>query len=121
MIEKINKKYWIAFIIIILVGSIIIFIYNNFYNINNIPNGEHIESILSPNEHYKITSYIIKGDSLSKDAIRVELENTQTQKKKNIYWNYPQSDVTIKWLDDSTIQINDIKLNIYKDKYDWRL
>jgi hypothetical protein len=39
---------------------------------------------------------------------------------KTIYWNYDESTVNIKWLDNETIEINDHKLNIFNDTYHWK-
>lgn len=120
MIEKIkkNSKRILSVILLIL---IVFIVYNNFFNINNIATGDYISSLNSQNNKYTLKSYLIKGDSLSGNSIRVELINNVTNSKKNIYFNYPENSVSMEWLDSETVRINETELNIYKDIYDWRL
>ena len=42
------------------------------------------------------------------------------RRKKKIYWNYPCSDADIVWIDNDTVQINGIELEVFKDIYDYR-
>lgn len=39
---------------------------------------------------------------------------------RTIYWNYHCEDFNATWIDNKTVKINGKKLNIFKDKYDWR-
>lgn len=80
-----------------------------------LPKGEKIESIKSPNGEYIMSSYFIDGGAISANAIRVEI--VYKNKKKNIYWSYPENNATIKWLDNDNVKINNVKLNIHHDKY----
>lgn len=95
-------------------------VYNRFYNINNIGDGEFIYETLSPTQQYILKAYRINGGSLSADSIRVELIDKKNGTTKNIYFNYPEKDITIKWVDEYHVEINGHSLNILKDKYDWR-
>lgn len=114
------KKHFIKILLIVLVLIIGIIIYHNFYNINNIATGCFREEIISPNGDYILKSYFVDGGSLSGDAMRVELVEISTKKTRNIYFNYPENKVEMKWLDDETVKINEVELNILKDTYDWR-
>lgn len=115
-----NIKSKILIIIVTIISIVIIYlIYNFFYSLNSLPKGDLLESIKSPTNEYVINSYLVRN-SLSADAIRVELINNKTLKRKNIYWWYPESTADIKWINEDIVEINGHTLNIYKDRYDWR-
>ena len=118
MTKKINKniikKYTLVLILIISIFAIIKFFSNNLLFL---PKGEIIETLISQDNKHTMNAYIIDGGSLSANAIRVEIINNKTKKVKNIYWSYPENEVEIKWIDNETVIINNIKLNIYKDTY----
>lgn len=119
MIRTIKKHYKnILLILLILVLGIIIF--NQFYNINNLNTGELIEELYSPNNKFVLKSYFINGGSLSANSVRVEVINNDTNESRNIYFNYPENKVNMKWIDDVNVDINGIELNINKETYDWR-
>ena len=46
--------------------------------------------------------------------------NNNTGKEKNIYWQYRCTEANIVWLDEDTVQINGIELNVKRDTYDYR-
>jgi len=116
-----QKNNILAIFFIIILVLISVYIKNNFiYNINKIKTGEYIEELFSPNNEWTIKSYLIKGDSLIADCTRVELVNNKTKEKKNIYYGYRENEVIMVWIDNKTVEINDIVLNIHKDTYDWR-
>lgn len=120
MIMKIrNNKLKYVFIPLSLV-IIIIIINLKSLDMNNIPEGKYITSIESPNKDYKLNAYLIDGGSLSGDSIRVELENINTNKIINIYWGYPYSNVNMEWINNDVVLINDKKLNVHRDTYNWR-
>ena len=48
------------------------------------------------------------------------VKDNHSDKKRNIYWQYHCTDATIQWIDDETAIINGIKLNVWKDTYDYR-
>lgn len=117
MIMKI-KKYLIYFLII---GTIVIVIYQRDYNINNIPKGDFQEKLISPNQSYALQSYIIySGSSITGNATRVEFINYITGEKYNIYYNYPEHHIEMRWINDEIVEINGKKLNVFKDTYHWR-
>jgi len=106
------------FVLMLIVGFTI---YRVFYSLQSVPQGELIKSIQSPDESYVFNTYIHHGDSLSADSVRGELVDLKKQKKKTIYWNYPDEDPYVKWLNNSEILIGNQTLNILKGQtYDWR-
>lgn len=82
-----------------------------------LPEGKKIISKKSPNNQYMLNIYLIDGGSLSANALRGEI--VKGNKKYNVYWCYSDCEfnVKVKWLDNTNIEINDLKLNINKDKY----
>ena len=110
-----RKKIFIVFIAIIIFVAYAL--YGAFFDIK----GELISETESPNEIYKIKVYLINGGATSSYAIRGELNYNKSKKKpKNIYWDYPEEEARIQWVDDDTVLINGIKLSLPNEKYDWR-
>lgn len=116
MINKTKRK----FIIIILVSIVLIAVSCFLFRMSILPKGECKEKVDSPDKQYTLYGYWINGGSLSADALRVEVKNNTTGITKNIYWGYPENSIQMRWIDNENVSINDKKLNIYKDKYDWR-
>lgn len=86
-------------------------------NLMNLPKGEYVYQIISPDKKNTVKVYIIYGGTLTADAYRVEVENKTKKNKKNIYVSYPcNKGIVIKWLDNETIEVHNKKINIYKDK-----
>ncbi len=119
MITKIKEKGY-KILLLFLALFIFLFIYKFFYDTQNIAEGELLEEIPSYNNNYTLKSFLINGGSLSADAVRVEIINNNNGKQRNIYFNYPENSVEIKWVDEETVEINGIILNIFRDTYDWR-
>lgn len=115
------KKDIIRIILIIFISVLILlFFYNKMFNMNKLPKGEYVDSLKSPNEKYVLNAYKYSGGATVDWALRVEVENLETGKKKNIYWNYHEKEAEWEWIDNDTVIINNHKLNIHKDSYDFR-
>lgn len=119
MIKNI-KKNKVLLIKLVIVLMLIFGIYKVFYDIDTITGGTYLSSVNSPDNRYILKAYFIDGGSLNGNGIRVELINSETKKIKNIYFNYPENDVKMQWIDKDTVIINDITLDINKT-YDWRI
>lgn len=95
-------------------------VYRSFFDMSHLPEGSLIKESESPNGNYTIKTYVSET-SLSSPAIRGELNYNNIKKQpKNIYWGYRQDTVKIEWIDESTVIINNNKLNVLKDKFDFR-
>ncbi|PHJ39784.1 hypothetical protein P378_01385 [Desulforamulus profundi] len=90
------------------------------FSLSYLPEGTLIKQSLSPNGEYTVNAYLVDGGSLSSNAVRVELQNNKSGKKRNIYWDYRINTVEFTWINDTDIIINGHKIDIKKDTYDWR-
>ena len=86
----------------------------------NLPEGELIETVYSPDETYKINSYLVSGNATTAFSVRCEVIEIATEKVRNIYWNYRCERAEIEWLDNINVRINGVDLNVQTDSYDWR-
>ena len=92
--------------------------YDVFFSLNALPEGELMNSSVSPNGTYEIKIYLCNGGATVDYAIRGEL--VYENEAKNIYWAYHEQDAEVEWLDNYTVKINDIILDVRYDKYDYR-
>lgn len=84
------------------------------------PKGEYISQSTSPNGGYIVKVYRSSGGATTPFAIRGEVTYTNKvfNKKKNIYWNYPQETAKVKWVNNKTVNISGHILNVTKDTFD---
>ena len=116
--KKLLNKKTIFFIIILFIG---LFIFKNFFSMANLPKGKHIYRSSSPSHKYTFDAYLCDGGATTDYAIRGEIIDNHTGKKRNIYWDYKVNIVESRWITDSSIIINGKKItNVEKDKYDFR-
>lgn len=89
---------------------------------NNLPTGEYMFKSVSPNKNYTVRIYQSSGGATTGFAIRGELiDNNKTfNKKKNIYWNYPQETARVKWIDNDTVNISGHEINVKTETFDYR-
>ncbi|MES5929953.1 DUF5412 domain-containing protein [Bacillus cereus group sp. MG9] len=119
---KIKKTKGKALIIIFSMLVIIIGVgYWKFFSLQGVPKGELIQTVKSPDGKYLIKTYFHNAGSLSADAVRGELVNLNTDSAENIYWNYPDADPYIEWVNKDSVRIGNQTLDISKkETYDWR-
>lgn len=113
-----KKKFGIALLILFVIAIIFCWIYLKWSNkeLLNLPEGEKLFTVVSPNKEMKLNMYFINGGSLSADSIRGEI--VSKDRKYNIYYCYRDCDfaVDVKWLDNNHVKINGVKLSL-DDKY----
>lgn len=78
-----------------------------------------LQSVESPNGEYTIKTYR-KNCSATVDFHVIGELCHKNNKCKKIYDCYHEEDSFVYWIDNENIFINNKKMNIYKDKYDWR-
>ncbi len=137
MKAKIKKNYKRSSVGILIIGIIVLIlitgtiIYKISYNIlsfiNNFSSKEVlVEEIVSPDDEHTLKVYYINNGAITGDSLKVKLVNNKTNKARDIYVDYPvyytnlEEQIKIKWIDNEIIEINEIKLNINEDNYDWR-
>ena len=90
------------------------------FDIDSIRGHEVLERVDSPDGKYTITSYLNNGGATTNWAVLCSVKDNDTGKTRNIYWQYRCDDANITWIDDTTVNINGVKLNVEKDTYDFR-
>lgn len=96
-------------------------VYQLFFNIDNLPEGDFLTQVDSPNGLYSINAYIVNGGATVAYSVRCELAyKKESQKPRNIYWNYRENEVSINWLDNETVLINGHRLQVHSDVFDFR-
>ena len=117
-----TKKHFItiSIIIAIIVGGIAYGIDSAFSDIQRIDGQEYITESTSPNGTYAVTAYLNNGGSTTDYAVLATLRNNKNYKIKNIYWQYHCEKADIEWLNDKTVKINGIQLNVKNEIYDYR-
>ncbi|MEK1832398.1 DUF5412 family protein [Priestia megaterium] len=88
-----------------------------------VPKGEYMFQSESPNGDYTVKIYQSSGGATTGFAIRGELINNNNSifnKKKNIYWNYPQETAKVEWIDNDTVNISGHKIDVKTETFDYR-
>lgn len=113
------KLLLMVFIMILALSScsIIGFI---FRDMDHLPEGELITSKDSPNGDYTINAYLCSGNATTDFSMRCSVKNNKENTERNIYWQYHEEEAEIIWIDDVTVDINGVKLNVETDSYDYR-
>ena len=110
---------------VILIALICVFSFVSCRNIDREPlqeiKGQKIISeSTSPDNKFIIKAYKNNGGATVDWAVLCTLTDNSNNKTKNIYWRYHEKNANIKWIDNDTVEINGITLNIPEDTYDWR-
>lgn len=117
-----QKKYIITIFIIvfIIIGGVSYIINWAFFDIQRINGQEYLDESTSPNGTYTVTAYLNNGGATTSYAVLGTLKNNKNGKSKNIYWQYRCEKAEMEWLNDETIKINGIELNVKNETYDYR-
>ena len=116
-----KRTLTIAVLILLFVISILGYgIYLAFYDIQRIEGQEIIGEVSSPDGTYTVTAYLNNGGATTGYAVLCSVKTNGQNKEKNIYWQYRCEEADIVWVDEYTVQINGVELNVEKDTYDYR-
>ncbi len=117
-----TKKHLITIFIIIaaMVGGVAYTINWAFFDIQRINGQEYLAESISPNGTYIVTAYLNNGGATTSYAVLGTLKKNKNGKTKNIYWQYRCEKAEMEWLDDETIKINGVRLNVKNEIYDYR-
>ncbi len=120
-----NKK-WIRLLALVLgffiaiIGLISYAVYWAFFVIQRIDGQEVLVVSKSPDSSYTVTAYLNSGGATTAFSVLGTVKNNKTERERNIYWNYRCTTATINWVDDNTVNINGVTLDVRKDIYDYR-
>lgn len=91
-----------------------------FFDIQRINGQEYLTESTSPNGTFTVTAYLNNGGATTSYAVLGTLKNNKNGKTKNIYWQYRCEKAEMEWLNNETIKINGIELNVKNEIYDYR-
>ncbi|MFS0864389.1 DUF5412 family protein [Fredinandcohnia sp. 179-A 10B2 NHS] len=81
---------------------------------------QKVYEITSPDHKYKLNVYLYGGVLVKSDYSYIgELEEVTTSKKKNVLWFKPDLG-EVRWIDHNTLLVDDKKINVEKNTYDFR-
>lgn len=108
--------------VIIIIGlALFVSIYYFFYDMDRLSGGTIIAEETSPDGTYTVKAYLGEHGATVADTVRGELVfNNMVRKPKNIYWNYREEEAVIYWIDEDTVVINEIELDVPGEVYDFR-
>lgn len=116
-----KRNFAITGLILLFVISVFGYgIYWAFYDIQRIEGQEVIHEVTSPNGTYTVTAYLNDGGATAGYAVLCSIKTSGRNNEKNIYWQYHCENANIVWVDDQTVQINGVQLNVTRDTYDYR-
>ena len=116
---KNNILFRILFVLafaVIAANTVTATIQSLFPSISNLPQGEFMQSSISPEGNSRVDFYIIKNSM----GVAIRGERVRGDEHDNIYWQTNIDSVNVEWLDEKGIIINSIPLNIETDKFDSR-
>lgn len=90
------------------------------YSMENLPEGELLYSEYSETEEYRIDVFLCSGNATTAFSIRCAVVEVETEESRNIYWKYKEEDAVVTWIDENTVDINGVVLDIHSDSFDWR-
>ena len=111
-----KKQYYL----LVLIAFIMFMSSCNFFDIEELPSGEIINTVYSPDRKHIINSYVVNGNATVDFSVRCEVVSVESNNKRNIYWEYHCDQANVKWIDNNTVEINGKTLNVITDSYDWR-
>jgi hypothetical protein len=117
LMKKIIKLILVFVCILLVLGF---GIYWMFFDIQRIDGQQEIGSYTSPKGTYTVTAYLNDSGATTDYAVLCSAENKDDGKKKNIYWQRDCNYADIVWIDDDTVNINGVELNVKNDTYDYR-
>ena len=91
-----------------------------FFDIQRLSGQEVISTSVSPTGKYTVSAYKNDGGATTGYAVLATVVDNNDQKSRNFYWQDDCENATIVWIDETTVEINGVSLNVWKDTYDYR-
>lgn len=121
MKNKRKIKIITALVSIILVAvAIPTVLYVKLFTIWGIKGQEPINSVSSPDNRYTVTAYLNSGGATTSYCVLAAVKDNKTGFERNIYWQEDVNVAYIDWVDNTTVIINAVELDVKKDSYDYR-
>ena len=79
-----------------------------FFDIQRLEGQELIKEASSADGKYTVTAYLNDGGATTGYAVLCSVKNNETNKEKNIYWNYRCTKADINWISEKTVVINGV-------------
>ena len=104
---------------LVFAASIVFFAYDNFFfDIKQLPEGEHIVSVTTPGDRFTIAMYKVQNNMGT--AVRGELFDNKTKTTKNVYWETATDKTEVFWLNETMVSINGNVVDVTVDTFDSR-
>lgn len=104
-------------VVLILVLLISCGVYWAFYDIQRIQGQELLCTVDSPSGDSMVQMYRNNGGATTSYAVLGTVVNKQNQHKRNFYWKYPCETADVHWVDETTVEVNEVQLQVWKDHY----
>ena len=81
---------------------------------------EFISKSDSADGSYTVTAYLNDGEGTSNYAVLCTVTDNASNETRNIYWNNDCANANIQWVDNETVVINGVVINVKNGGYDYR-
>ena len=119
-------KKWILPVVVAILLAALVFcligygLYWAFFDIQRIEGQEELTVSNSPTMAYTLTIYRNNGGGTAGYALLGTVKDNLSGETWNIYWDGDHQEAEIRWLDNQTVSINGIELDVLEDTYDYR-
>lgn len=95
-------------------------LYIKLFTIWGIKGQQLLASASSPDNRYTVTAYLNNSGATTSYCVLGTLKDNKTGFERNIYWQEDADAAYIEWVDETTVIINAVELDVKKDTYDYR-
>jgi len=96
------------------------FVYWAFFDIQRIRGDELLYTLVSPDGKNTLYIYRNNGGATTDFAVLGTVRSNRFGFRRNIYWQYRRSDAVAYWVDNDTVVINGVTLDVWREYYDYR-
>jgi len=120
--SNIKMKWSLALgILIVTIGAISYAYYWAFVDIQRLPRGKVVAQQSSPDGTYTVKAHLSDaGTTTTYSIVGVLYFNKENRKSKSIYFQKDEDNASIVWIDNHTVIIDNKRLSVPKDIYDYR-
>ena len=115
-----KKIYKIILIIACVCLTLAYGVYWAFFDLQRIVGQEVLQEITSPSGDDTIVVYLNNDGATTSYAILCTVKDNQTGRERNIYWQDHRDEANVQWVDDDTVIINGVELDVWEESYDFR-